>query len=152
MKTYTRHDDMPAWVAAVLAAPATWWIARIALTLPYWWSGIDKALHAQAALAEIAALGMPMPPLAYAATLIVQLGGSLAVIGNRYAWLGAGALAVFTLFVTVLAHAFWNLQGPARFAEMNTFLEHIALVAGFVFAAMHARVQAHSTLPPATRN
>jgi uncharacterized membrane protein YphA (DoxX/SURF4 family) len=71
--------------------------------------------------------------------LIVQLGGSLLVIVNRWAWLGAGALGVFTLIVTILVHAFWNLDGPARFAEMNTFLEHMALIAGFVFAAMMAR-------------
>lgn len=148
----TDHDNTPTWVATILGAPATWWIARIALTLPYWWSGIDKALHPQAALAEIAALGMPTPLLAYAATLIVQLGGSLAIISNRYAWLGAGALAVFTLVVTALAHAFWNLQGAARFAEMNTFLEHIALIAGFVFAAMYAHTHSHSTTLPATRD
>ena len=152
MQTNANPDNTPAWVAAILGAPATWWIARIALTLPYWWSGIDKALHPQAALAEIAALGMPMPMLAYAATLIVQFGGSLAIIGNRYVWLGAGALAVFTLVVTVLAHAFWNLQGAARFAEMNTFLEHIALIAGFVFAAMYARTHSRSTTLPATRD
>ena len=152
MQTNANPDNTPAWVAAILGAPATWWIARIALTLPYWWSGIDKALHPQAALAEIAALGMPMPMLAYAATLIVQFGGSLAIIGNRYVWLGAGALAVFTLVVTVLAHAFWNLQGAARFAEMNTFLEHIALIAGFVFAAMYARTHSYSTTLPATRD
>ena len=152
MKTNARRDDTPAWIAAILGAPAIWWIARIALTLPYWWSGIDKALHPQAALAEIAGLGMPMPPLAYAAMLLVQLGGSLAVICNRFVWLGAGALAVFTLVVTVLAHAFWNLQGAARFAEMNTFLEHIALIAGFVFAAMYARTRSYPATLPVTRD
>jgi transmembrane protein len=138
--------DTPTWITAVLSAPATWWIARVALTLPYWWSGIDKLVHPQAALAETAALGVPAPALAYAATLIVQLGGSLAIICNRYAWLGAGALAVFTAIVTMLAHAFWNLHGPVRFAEMNVFLEHIALIAGFVFAAMYEHTQSLRTL------
>jgi len=152
MQTNTRRDNTPVWVATILGAHATWWIARIALTLPYWWSGIDKALHPQAAVAEIAGLNMPMPLLAYAATLIVQFGGSLAVICNRYVWLGAGALAVFTLVVTVLAHAFWNLQGAARFAEMNTFLEHVALIAGFGFAAMYAHAHSYSTPLPAIQD
>jgi uncharacterized membrane protein YphA (DoxX/SURF4 family) len=141
MQTNFRSDTTPAWVAAILATPATWWLARIALTLPYWWSGIDKALHPQAAIAEIAGLNIAAPALAYAATLVVQLGGSLAIIANRYAWLGAGALAIFTAVVTAIAHAFWNLQGAARFAEMNTFLEHVALSAGFVYAAMYACAQ-----------
>ena len=132
--------DAPRWVAAILDSRAARLLARIALTLPFWWSGIDKAVHPQAALAEIASLlGTAQPFPAYMLLLIVQLGGSLLVIFNRRAWLGAGALGVFTLIVTILAHAFWNLDGPARFAEMNTFMEHIALIAGFAFAAITAR-------------
>ena len=131
--------DNPRWVASILDTPATWLIARIVLTLPYWWSGIDKATHPHAALAEIGGLlGLTSPPPTYILLLIVQLGGSLLVIVNRWAWLGAGALGVFTLIVTILAHAFWKLDGATRFGEMNTFMEHMALIAGFVFAAMMA--------------
>jgi transmembrane protein len=132
--------DTPRWVASILDSRVTLLLARFALTLPFWWSGIDKVTHPQAALAEVAGLvGTTQPLPIYVLLLIVQLGGSLLVIFNRWAWLGAGALGVFTLIVTILAHAFWKLDGPARFAEMNTFLEHMALIAGFVFAAMKAR-------------
>jgi uncharacterized membrane protein YphA (DoxX/SURF4 family) len=133
-------SSTPAWVAAILDNDVTWRLARIALTLPYWWSGVDKLLHPQAAMAEIAGLlgtGAPMP--AYVALLIVQIGGSLMIIFDRWAWLGAGMLAVFTAIVTIIAHAFWKIDGPARFSEMNVFMEHIALIAGFVFAAGIAR-------------
>lgn len=139
MNTRPSPPDTPVWVAAVLAAPATWLVARLALTLPYWWSGVDKALHPQAAQAEIAGLlGSASPLLPYFALLVTQLGGSLLVIFNRWTWLGAGALGMFTLLVTILAHAFWKLDGAARFAEMNLFMEHIAIVAGFMFAAILA--------------
>lgn len=135
----SRHET-PSWVAAILDSRATWLLARIALTLPYWWSGIDKALHPQAALAEVSGLMSTSTPLPfYVALLVVQLGGSLLVVFDRWTWLGAGVLAVFTLIVTLIAHAFWKLDGAARFAEMNTFMEHLALIAGFVFAAMAAR-------------
>ena len=97
-------------------------------------------MHPQAALAEIAGLlDTTRPVPAYVLLLIVQIGGSLLVIFNRITWLGAGALGAFTLIVTILAHAFWKLDGSARFAEMNTFMEHIALIAGFVFVAIAAR-------------
>jgi transmembrane protein len=132
--------DTPRWVESILDSRVTLLLARVALTLPYWWSGIDKATHPQAALAEVAGLlGTTQPLPVYLLLLIVQIGGSLLVIFNRWAWLGAGALGMFTLIVTLLVHAFWNLDGPVRFAEMNTFLEHMALIAGFVFAAMRAR-------------
>jgi transmembrane protein len=132
------RSDTPALIARILEARATIYLARVGLTLPYWWSGIDKLLHPHAALAEIQGLGLPPSWILYALLLIVQLGGSLAIIVNRFAWLGAGALGVFTALVTCMAHAFWTLQGPARFAAMNDFLEHIALIAAMVFAALHS--------------
>jgi transmembrane protein len=131
------HDDTPALIVWILEARVTIYLARLCLTLPFWWSGIDKLFHPHAALAEIQGLGLPPSWLLYGLLLIVQLGGSLAIIFNRFAWLGAGALGVFTAIVTYMAHAFWKLQGPARFAEMNDFLEHISLMAGMVFAALH---------------
>lgn len=140
MSTLPSRHATPGWIAAILDSRATWLFARVALTLPYWWSGIDKALHPQAALAEVGGLldtSIPLP--FYIALLILQLGGSLLVIFNRGAWLGAGALGAFTLIVTLIAHAFWKANGAVRFAEMNTFMEHMALIAGFVFAAMAAR-------------
>jgi len=137
MSSPPRYTDTPSIIHAILVARTTTVLARIALTLPYWWSGIDKLFHPFAALDEIRSMGLPSSWLLYVLLLIVQLGGSLAIIVNRYAWLGAGALAVLTGIVTYLAHAFWKLEGPARFAEMNDFMEHIALMAGFAFAALH---------------
>ena len=142
----------PAWIAAVLESRTFAIAARLALTLPFWWSGIDKALHPQAALAEVAGLlGTSTPLPFYLLLLVVQLGGSALVIFGRRVWLGAGALGVFTLIVTVLAHAFWNLEGPARFAEMNIFMEHVAIIAGFAFAAMFAQATSKPAPHPLTR-
>jgi transmembrane protein len=138
MNSLRYTSDTPALIAAILRASVTTWLARIGLTLPYWWSGVDKLLHPQAALAEMHATGLPASWLLYALLLMVQLGGSLAIICNRYVWLGAGALAVFTAYVTYLAHAFWKVDGAARFAEMNVFMEHIALIAGMAFAALYS--------------
>ena len=130
--------DTPRWIGVLLDAPVTLAIMRVALTLPYWWSAIAKILHPTAALAEVAALGLPAPMLVLAATLTVQAGGTVLIVANRYAWLGAGALAVFTGFATLIGHPFWQLEGAARFEQMNSFLEHIALIAGFGLAAMLA--------------
>ncbi|GAA0707249.1 DoxX family protein [Dokdonella soli] len=140
MSAFPSSRTSPRWVSAILGSRATWLLARIALTLPYWWSGIDKVLHPQAALAEVSGLvGASTPLPFYIVLLTVQLGGSLLVILDRWTWLGTGVLAVFTLIVTLIAHAFWKLDGAACFTEMNTFMEHLALIAGFVFAAMAAQ-------------
>ena len=123
-------------IGLLLRAPATAAAARIVLCLPFWWSGLTKLLDFSGGTAEMAAFGLEPAWLFNALTIFVQLGGSLLVILNRRTWLGAGALGVFTALATVLAHQFWTLQGVERFHELNTFLEHMAIIAGFVLVAI----------------
>jgi transmembrane protein len=88
----------------------------------------------------MAALGLEPAWLFNALTVFVQLGGSLLVNLNRWTWLGAGALGVFTALASVMAHPFWTLDGIERVRELNTFLEHLAIIAGFVLVAILAVV------------
>jgi len=67
----------------------------------------------------------------------VQLGGSLLLILGRLGWLAAGALGVFTGLATLIAHPYWTIADPIeRFHALNTFLEHIGLIGGFMLAAI----------------
>jgi transmembrane protein len=70
------------------------------------------------------------------ASLLTQLLGSALIIVNRRVWLGAGALGVFTVIATLLAHRFWNLSGEARFMQMNSFFEHWTICAAFVLVTV----------------
>jgi transmembrane protein len=123
-----------------LRAPPTAAVARIVLCLPFWWSGLSKLLDFSGGAAEMAALGLEPAWLFNALTVFVQLGGSLLVNLNRWTWLGAGALGVFTALASVMAHPFWTLDGIERVRELNTFLEHLAIIAGFVLVAILAVV------------
>jgi transmembrane protein len=123
-------------IGLILQAPATAAAARILLCLPFWWSGLSKLLDFSGGAAEMAALGLEPAWLFNALTILVQLGGSLLVILNRWTWLGAGALGVFTALATVMAHQFWMLDGIERVRELNTFLDHLAIIAGFVLVAI----------------
>ena len=119
-----------------LQAPVTATATRIVLCLPFWWSGLNKLLDFSGGTAEMAILGLEPAGLFNALTILVQLGGSLLVILNRWTWLGAGALGAFTALATMLAHQFWTLEGIERVRELNTFLEHLAIIAGFVLVSM----------------
>ena len=129
-------EQMDRPIDLILHAPATAAAARIVLCLPFWWSGLSKLLDFSGGTAEMAALGLEPAWLFNALTILVQLGGSLLVILNRWTWLGAGALGVFTALATVMAHRFWTLDGIERVRELNTFLEHLAIIAGFVLVAI----------------
>lgn len=111
--------------------------AATLLTLPYWSSGFAKLDDLDGALGEAAHFGLQPAMLVVACTILIQIGGSLLVILGQVAWLGAGALGVFTALATLIAHPFWNVADPiARFHERNTFLEHAGLIGGLMLAAI----------------
>lgn len=126
--------------AAWPSSPLPGRLARLLLTLPFWWSGVAKLLDFPSALAEVDHFGLH-PPLLYAALVIaVQLGGSILLVAGAWPWLAAGALAAFTLAASVMGHAFWNLPDPqARFHDMNAFLANLGLIGGLAAGAMTAR-------------
>lgn len=112
-------------------------LAATFLTLPYWTSGIAKLFDLAGALGEARHFGLEPAALVVAVTILVQIGGSLLIIVGRQAWLGAGALGVFTAIATLIAHPFWQVADPmARFHERNTFLEHVGLIGGLMLAAI----------------
>lgn len=111
-------------------------LAATLLTLPYWTSGIAKLFDLGGALGEARHFGLEPAALTVGLTILVQIGGSLLIILGRQAWLGAGALGVFTAIATLIAHPFWQVADPvARFHERNTFLEHVGLIGGLMLAA-----------------
>lgn len=132
----------PSVVAQLLSA--RWFAAasRAVLCLPYWWSGLAKLAAPQTALAEANGLGLRPAGLVVALTIAVQLGGSALLVLGRWSWIAAGALAVFTACATLVAHPFWMLaEGPEHFHSLNTFLEHLGLIGGFLTAAVAVRLE-----------
>ena len=126
----------PAFVSTLLRAPSLRLVARIALTCAFWWGALTKLTNFPGAIAEAQHFGLEPAVAVVVATIIVQLGGSLLLIFDRWAWLAAGALGVFTLLATLLAHDFWNVtDAMERFHALNTFLEHIGLIGGLFLAA-----------------
>ena len=130
-KTVTPH-----WISAILDWPWLLPISRIALTSAFVAGGIQKLLDFQAAAVEQAHFGLRPPWLWAAAAIVVELGGSALVIFGRLVWLGAGALGVLTAIAMLVATNFWAKTGHERFLAMNSFFEHLGLIAGLVLVAV----------------
>lgn len=127
----------PAPIARLLEDNRFGVFAAALLTLPYWTSGIAKISDLSGALGEARHFGLEPAALTVALTICIQIGGSLLVILGRKAWLGAGALGVFTAIATIIAHPFWDVADPvARFHERNIFIEHAGLIGGLMLAAI----------------
>lgn len=111
-------------------------LARVALTTAYWWGGFSKLLDFPSAISEVRHFGLEPAGLLAAATIAVEIGGSLLIIAGRAVWIAAAVLASFTAYATLLGHAFWTMPPVDRFREFNSFLEHIGLIGGFMLAAI----------------
>lgn len=123
-------------VASAMRLPS-WlrWLALLALCAAYLQGGLVKAMDFAGAIGEMQHFGLaPAVPLA-AAVIVLELGASLMILSGFYRWLGALALAAFTLMATFLANRFWAAPPAEQFMLANAFFEHIGLVGGFVLVA-----------------
>lgn len=115
------------------------WLHRAALLLlcaAYLQGGLVKLTNFAGAVGEMQHFGLaPAVPLA-AAVIALELGASLMIVTGYWRWLGALALALFTLMATFLANRFWTVPPDARFAQANAFFEHLGLVGGFLLVAL----------------
>jgi len=112
-------------------------ILKIVFTTLFWSAGIFGVFNYSEVVKEVQAVHLPFPFLLAAATIATQLGGSALIITNagNLAWLGAVALAVFTLLTIPFGHAFWTFTEPQRTAELHIALEHITVAGGLLLAA-----------------
>ena len=125
--------------------PMLRWIALLLLCAAYLQGGLQKAFDFPAAIAEMNHFGLsPAVPLAIA-VIVLELGAAAMILTGRLRWLGALALAGFTLMATFVALRFWQMPvGQERFMAANSFFEHLGLVGGFVLVAWQdLRERAH---------
>lgn len=128
----------PGWISAILRWPLLWHAARLALVSAYVIGGFAKLLDFAGAVAEQEKFGLHPAWLWAAVAIVIELGGSLLVVINRFVWLGAGGLGVLTFVAMLTANAFWTLGGHERFMAINAFFEHLGLIAGLVIVAIQA--------------
>ncbi len=123
-------------ISSLLDSRTVFFIGRVLLTMPFWLSGFAKLVDFSGATVEMRYFGLEPAAAFAAATILVQLLGSALVIWGRHAWLGAGALAVFTLLTIPIAHAFWTMTGNEAIIERFFVFEHIGIVGGLILVAV----------------
>ncbi len=138
-------------ISKLLRTPLMAWLARVLLTLPFWSSGLSKLFLFDAGVAEMARAGLETAAGFNIATIIVQLAGSALIIVNRAAWLGAGALGLFTGLTILLVHRFWAIaEEPFRTIALHVSSEHVDMIGGLIaIAILSARSAAAEAAPNA---
>ena len=102
-------------------------VGRLLIGLPFAMSGLSKLAAYGPTTAMIGAAGLPVPPLAFAVAVAVELGGGLLLIAGYQARSVATALALFSLATAVSFHS--------NFADQNQmihFLKNVMMAGGLL--------------------
>ena len=120
----------------VFGSEAIRWLAYLGLCAAYLQGGFNKLTDFNGAIGEMTHFGLSPAPVFAVLVIVLELGASAMILTGKLRWLGALALAAFTLMATFLALRYWELPaGPARFGAANSFYEHLGLIGGFLLVA-----------------
>lgn len=119
----------------VFLSPWVAWLGLLLLCSAYLQGAFDKLRDFPGAVAEMRHFGLaPAAPFAVL-TIVMEIAASLMILTGCYRWLGALALAAFTVLADFLADRFWTLPKPERVMVANAFFEHWGLAGGFLLVA-----------------
>jgi len=104
----------------------------VALFLP---AGLGKLTGFEGTVGYIASVGLPLPTVAAAIALIVEIVGSLALLAGFGTRIAALVLAVFTLVASFFFHNYWGVPADQAFMQQLLFFKNIAVVGGLLAIA-----------------
>jgi transmembrane protein len=132
---------MTKFVADALESDWLWHLSRIVVTFMFWYAGFGFLFDFSGAQATMALTGLQPLWLVAALTILVELGASLLIVLDRWVWLGAGALGVFTLLTIPLVHHFWTMEGGAAISARLESEEHLTVVGGLMILSIASHVR-----------
>jgi putative oxidoreductase len=103
-----------------------------ALFLP---AGIGKLAGFAGTVGYISSVGLPMPQVAAAIALVVEVAGGVALIAGFGTRVAAIVLAVFTLVASYFFHNYWALPADQQLIPQLLFFKNIAVVGGLLTLA-----------------
>ena len=105
-------------------------LGRILLALLFIPAGFGKIAGFAGTTAYIASKGVPLPELATAIAIGVELGlGMLLLIGLQTRWAALG-IALFTLVITFIFHNYWGVPAEQVMMQKMQFFKNLAIVGG----------------------
>ena len=102
-------------------------LGRILIGAPFVMSGLGKLAAYSATVGYIAAMGLPVPPLAFVVSVLIELGGGLLLLSGYRARAVALAMAVFCVVTAIFFHH--------NFADQNQmihFLKNVMMAGGLL--------------------
>lgn len=110
-------------------------IGRLLLALLFVPAGFSKIAGFSGTTGYIASKGIPLPELAAAAAVGVELGlGLLLLVGWQTRWAALG-IAFFTFVISFIFHNFWTMPADQQMMQSLMFFKNMAIVGGLLTVA-----------------
>ncbi|NML87040.1 DoxX family protein [Polaromonas sp.] len=110
-------------------------IGRLLLALLFVPAGFSKIAGFSGTAGYIASKGIPLPELAAAVAVGVELGlGLLLLVGWQTRWAALG-IAFFTFVISFIFHNFWTMPADQQMMQSLMFFKNMAIVGGLLTVA-----------------
>ena len=107
-------------------------VGRVLLAWIFMWAGYGKVMGYDGTAGYMASTGLPMVGVLLPLTILLELSGGIAlIIGWKARWV-ALALAVFTLFASLMFHNFWAMKPEAVMTNTLLFYKNVAIIGGLL--------------------
>ena len=112
-------------------------LGRLLLSAIFLMSGANKLFRWSETADQMRAEGMVAVPFFLLMAVIFELGGGLSVLLGVKARLGALALIVFLVPVTLIFHDFWQYEGAEQQMQMIHFMKNLSILGGLTLVFAH---------------
>jgi putative oxidoreductase len=111
-------------------------LGRVLLGLYFLVPGISKIPGFENMVAYMTQHGVPLVKPLLVLTIVIQVGGGLALIAGWKTKYAAFLLAGLTLLICLFMHDFWNVyEGGNQGHEMQNFIKNLGIFAGLLILA-----------------
>jgi putative oxidoreductase len=106
--------------------------ARLLLATLFLIFGWRKLRDYPGTVRQIAQLGGPLPRLAAAAAIFMELPVAFAVAVGAFARLSALLMVLYTLGTALIGHRYWTMTGADKIDGMDGFYKNLSIIGGFL--------------------
>jgi putative oxidoreductase len=109
--------------------------ARVLFVVMFLPAGIGKLTGFAGTVGYITSAGLPLPAVSAVVALVVEIGGSLALLAGFGTRIVAAVLAAFTLIAGVFFHAYWAVPADQAYVTQLLFFKNVAITGGLLALA-----------------
>jgi len=110
--------------------------ARIFLAALFLIFGWRKVQDYPGTVSQMVRDDLPMPVLATAIAIVMELGVSSAIALGLFARVAAVLMASYTLGTSLVEHRYWQTHNAERVEKMEAFYKNLAIIGGFLLLAV----------------